>query len=73
MARQGGLERVGLGAQLVHLARFDVADLPDFGGVVGAAGGELLDVGGEEDAGYVFFVGVELGDGEDVCAFEALG
>lgn len=44
VARQGGLEgkgaRLGVGARRLHLL-----DFPDLGGVVGAAGGQLLDVG----------------------------
>ena len=42
--------------------RVDV-DLPDLGGVVGAAGGELLDVGREQDPGDVFLVCGKLGYG----------
>lgn len=71
MARQRGLERERLGL-LVVLLRGQVFHLPDLGGVVGAAGGELLDVRGEEDAGDVFFVGVEVRDGEELGAVEGL-
>lgn len=65
---EGGLEGVGVGGQPVHLAGLEVADLPDLGGVVGGAGGELLDVRGEEDARDVLLVGAELGHRVDVCA-----
>lgn len=50
----------------------DVGDLPDLGGVVGGAGGELLDVGGQQDAGDVLLVGAEVGDGEQVGALVGL-
>lgn len=36
-------------------------DAPDAGVVIGAAGGEVADVGGEEHAGYVGCVGLEGG------------
>lgn len=39
---------------------------PDFGGVVGGAGGEVAYVGREEDARYVFCVGLELADGDEL-------
>jgi hypothetical protein len=64
VARQRALELEGLrgwrfppgdGDQL-----FQVADLPDLGCVVGAAGREVLDVGGEEDARDVLPVRLEL-------------
>lgn len=60
MAGQCGLERVRVGRQLVHLAGLEIADFPNLGCMVSAAGGQLLYVGREEDAGDVFFVGVEL-------------
>ena len=63
VAGEGGLERVGVGRDLVELARFEIADLPDLGRVVGRAGRELLDVRREEDAGDILLVGVELGNG----------
>lgn len=47
-------------------------DLPDLGRVVGAARGELLDVGREKDAGDVLLVGGEVGDGEELGAVEVL-
>jgi hypothetical protein len=40
-------------------------DGPDARGVVGAAGGEVPDVGREEDAGYVGAVGLEFADGDE--------
>jgi hypothetical protein len=40
--------------------------------VVGAAGGELLDVGGEEDAGDGLLVCVELRHGDELGALEGL-
>lgn len=48
-------------------------DGPDAGGVVGAAGREVADVGGEEDAGYVGVMGDEFADwdeGGDVFVLE---
>jgi hypothetical protein len=73
MAGEGGLERewpgLAVGGGGLLLARLD---LPDLGGVVGAAGGELLDVWGEEDAGDVLAVGVELGDGDELGALVVL-
>lgn len=66
VARERGLERVGalrLGV-LVRREGFHVYHLPDLGRVVGAAGGELLDVRRQEDAGYVLVVRAELGDGD---------
>ena len=63
-----GLERVRVCGQPVHLTRLDVADLPYLGGVVCGAGGELLDVRGEEDARDVLLVGAELGHRVDICA-----
>lgn len=71
MAVEGGLERVGLGALLVGNG-LDVLDLPDFGRVVGAARGELLDVRREEDAGDVLLVGAEVGYGNELGAVVGL-
>ena len=48
-------------------------DGPDAGIVVGAAGAEVADVGGEEDAGDVVGVGLKGGDGDkggDVAVLE---
>ena len=50
----------------------EVFDFPDLGGAVGAAGCEVLDVGGEEDAGYVGVVGFEVGYGDEGCFFAVL-
>jgi len=49
-----------------------VFDLPDLGSAVGAAGCEMLDVGGEEDAGYVGIVSFEVGYGDEGCFFAVL-
>lgn len=73
VARQGRLE--GKGAQLAVFVGFgDLVgvDFPDFGRVVGGAGCEFLDVWGEQDAGDVFFVRVEVGDWLELGAFEGL-
>lgn len=66
------LERVGLGlgggGRRVgpRLSRLPVrVDGPDAGGVVGAAGGQVADVGREQDAGDVGGVGGELADGDE--------
>jgi len=48
-------------------------DGPDAGVVIGAAGGKVADVGGEEHAGYVGCVGLEGGygdEGGDVAVLE---
>jgi hypothetical protein len=39
---------------------FEVFDFPDLGSVVGAAGCEVLNVGGQEHAGYVLGMGFEM-------------
>lgn len=39
-------------------------DAPDLGSVIGGAGGKVTNVRGEEDARYVFCVGLELTDGD---------
>ncbi len=49
-----------------------VLDFPDLGGVVGGAGGEVLDVRGEEDAGYVLLVRFEVGYWDEGCFFAVL-
>lgn len=59
VAREGGLERERL--RLLVGGRLKVLDLPDAGGVVGAAGCELLDVGREENARDVLLVRIEVG------------
>jgi hypothetical protein len=51
---------------------FEIFDFPDLGGVVGGAGGEVLDVGREEDASYVVFVGGEVGYWDEGCLFAVL-
>ena len=70
VAGQGRLQGEGLRLR-VDLGLFDV-NLPDLGRVVGAAGGELLDVWREEDAGYVFLVRGEVGDRKELCSIEGL-
>ncbi len=40
--------------------------------MIGAARGELLDVGREEDPGYVFLVCTELSHGHELGALEGL-
>ena len=73
VAREGGLEAVGARRRrVVRVARLHVPHLPNLGGVVGGAGGELLHVWGEEYAGDILLVSVELGDGEDAGALEGL-
>jgi hypothetical protein len=42
-----------------------VRNLPDLGGVVGGAGGQVLDVWGEEDASNVLGMGLEVGDRDE--------
>lgn len=71
VAGQGGLERERLRLG-VFRSGLDVAHLPYLGGVVGAAGRQLLDVGGEEDAGDGFFVRVEVRYGNELGAVEGL-
>lgn len=71
VAGQGGLERVGAGPVVLG-GGLEVGDFPDLGGVIGAAGGKLLDVGGEEDAGDVLIVGAEVGDGDELGALRRL-
>lgn len=78
MARQRALELkrlLGMWTGRLALFRdlgFEVLDFPDLGGAVGAAGGEVLDVGGEQDAGYVGVVGFEVGDGDELGFFAVL-
>lgn len=73
VARQRGLERERRGlVVLVGLLRLLRVHLPDLGSVVGGAGGELLGVGGEQDAGDVLLVRVEVRDGLEVGAVEGL-
>jgi hypothetical protein len=50
----------------------EILDLPDLCGVVGATSREVLDVGGEQDAGYVFVVSFEVGDGHELGLFAVL-
>jgi hypothetical protein len=73
VAVQGGLEREGGGVALcgagegvagLYVVGGGEVDAPDARGVVGGAGGEVADVGGEEDAGYVGVVGEEFADGD---------
>lgn len=40
--------------------------------MVGAAGGQLLDVGGEQDPGDVFLVSAEVRHGDKLCAIKGL-
>jgi len=51
---------------------FEVFDFPDLGGVVSAAGCEVLDVRREQDAGYVFVVCLEVGYGNELSLFAVL-
>ena len=68
MSREGGLQREGL--WLLLRAGFRVADLPYLGGVVRTAGGQLLDVGGEQDPGDVFLVRAEMCHREELGSVE---
>lgn len=73
VAREGSLEGEWLGiAILIGLLGLLGIHLPDFGGVVGGAGRELLGVGREQDACDVLFVSVEVGDGLEVGAVKGL-
>ncbi len=76
MPRQRTLEFkrlvLGRGFARVRHERIEVLDFPDLGCVVGGAGCEVLDVGGEEDARDVFFVGAELSDGDEGGLFAVL-
>lgn len=57
---EGRLEGEGLGL-VIGADGLHVLDFPDLGRVVGAAGGELLDIGREKDAGDVLLVCREVG------------
>lgn len=46
--------------------------VPHLGGVVGRAGGQVLDIGGEENTGEVVLVRLERADGDDTRGFLAL-
>lgn len=73
VAGQGGLEGERLGAAgLVWLGGLLGVDLPDLGGVIGRAGRELLDVGGQQDPRDVLLVRVEMRDGLQLGAVEGL-
>ena len=65
VAGEGRLEGEGLGLILVGDG-LHILDLPDLGRMVGTAGGQLLDIGGEEDAGDVFLVRREVGQGDEL-------
>ena len=69
-----GLLLPALGGQrrLLLLVRAFEVHLPDLGRVVGAAGGKLLHVGGQQDARDDFLVGGEVRDGEELGAVEGL-
>lgn len=73
MTRERSLEGKWLGiAILIGLLGLFGIYLPDFGGVVGGAGRELLGVGREQDACDVFFVSIEVGDRLEVGAVKGL-
>lgn len=59
-------------AVVVQLGRLFDVDLPYLGGVVRGAGGQLLDVGREEDARDVVLVRGEVRDGLQLGAIEIL-
>lgn len=74
VAMQGGLEREGGGVALrgggqgvagLHVVGGGEVDAPDARGVVRGAGGEVPDVGREENAGDVGVVGEEFAHGDD--------
>lgn len=46
--------------------------IPHLGGVVGRAGGQVLDIGRQEDAGEVVLVRLECADGDDTGGFLVL-
>lgn len=52
------------------LRRFKLVEVifhfPDLGGVVGGAGGEVFDIRGEQDAGYILVMGFEVGYGDEL-------
>lgn len=59
-------------AVVVQLGRLFNIDLPDLGGMVRGAGGQLLDVGREEDARDVVLVRGEVRDRLQLGAVEIL-
>lgn len=63
----GGWFAAGNGEQLV-----EILDEPDFCGVVGGAGGQVLHVGTEEHARYVLAVGFEVGEWDQRGLFPIL-
>lgn len=71
VTRQGCLEREGFWLRVLGRG-LDVAHLPDLGGVVGAAGRELFDVRGEENARDGLLVRVEVRHGHELGAVEGL-
>jgi hypothetical protein len=71
VAGEGRLEGEGLGFVLVGDG-LHVLDLPDLGRMVGTAGGQLLDVGGEEDAGDVLLVCRKVGQGDELRSIVGL-
>lgn len=71
VACKGGLQGKWFGF-LVILLWCQVFDLPDLGRMISAAGGKLLDVWGQEDSCDVFFMGVEMCNGEELGAVEGL-
>lgn len=50
----------------------EILDFPDLGCVVGATGCEVLDVGGEQDAGDVLAMCFEVSDGHELGLFTVL-
>lgn len=65
VAGERRLEGEGLGFVLVGDG-LHVLDFPDLGRMVGTAGGQLLDIGREEDAGDVLLVCREVGQGDEL-------
>jgi hypothetical protein len=71
VTRQGGFEWKG--ARLgVRTSRLHLFNLPDLGGMVGATGCELLDVGRKEDTSNIFLVCREVGHWDKLGALESL-
>lgn len=65
------LQREGFGFFVV-LLWCKVLDFPDLCCMIGAACGQLLYIWREEDSCDIFFMGVEVGDGEELGAVEGL-
>jgi hypothetical protein len=67
---EGGLQGIRLG--FLVRSGFDVLNFPNLGCVVCAAGRELLDIRGQQNASDVFLVGVEVSDRHKLCSVETL-